>query len=58
MIIIEELNKPKPGLIQMSWIPKKHFYEGMPQIELYVQMQAADPEELGRSLKSVNQVNA
>ena len=42
---IEELNKPKPGLIQMSWIPKEHFYQGAPQAESYIQMQAADPEE-------------
>jgi len=44
-LIIEELNKPKPGLIQMAQIPKEHFYQGMPQAEPYVQMQAADPEE-------------
>jgi len=42
---IEELNKPKPGLIQMARIPKEHFYQGAPQAESYIQMQAADPEE-------------
>jgi len=42
---VEELNKPKPGLIQMARIRKEHFYQGTPQAELYIQMQAADPEE-------------
>ena len=45
-IIVEELNKPKPRLIQMSCILKEHFYqEGVSQTESYIQMQRADPEE-------------